>query len=133
MTVGRNFEDGPSTGSGQAAGARCPDSEPGRRDPAPPYGAPDPLLPADPDHPQWVRRRHKINILFGASLATFLGVGIAAIANMVQGRPVDPYAASVMWPLGSAAAAATGLYVWQGVHRTGWPGGRWGSPRDGIR
>lgn len=140
MTVGRNFEDGPSTGSGQAAGARRPDSEPGRREPAPPFGAPDPLLPADPDHPQWVRRRHKLNILFGASLATFLGVGIAAIANMVQGRPVDPYAASVMWPLGSAAAAATGLYVWQGVRRSdgggwqnGWRSGRWGGPRDGIR
>ena len=58
--------------------------------------------------------------MFGSSLATFLGLGIAAIVNMAGGRPIDPNAASVMWPLGSAAAAATGIYVWQGVQRTGW-------------
>ena len=79
----------------------------------------DPPAVLDPDHPQWLRRRRRLSILFGTSLATFLGVGVAAIVNMVQGRPIDPYAASIMWPLGSAAAAATGLYVWQGVHRTG--------------
>ena len=117
------------------AGAPCPH----RRAPDP-LTAPAPaphteLSPADPDHPQWLRRRHKLNILFGASLATFLGVGLAAIANMVRGLPVDPNAASVMWPLGSAAAAATGLYVWQGVRRTGWRddpwGGQWGGRRGG--
>lgn len=138
MTAGRNAED--------------PAAAPGR-DPRPGPAGPGPVVPPadlpagppaalDPDHPQWVRRRRKLNILFGASLATFLGVGVAAIANMVQGRPIDPYAASVMWPLGSAAAAATGLYVWQGVRRSdwgggwgggAWSGGRWNERPDGWR
>ncbi|MCY4397445.1 MAG: hypothetical protein OXC10_20160 [Rhodospirillaceae bacterium] len=133
--------EAPAEDAEDAAGAPCPHC-----------GAPDPLTapaPAprtglsasDPDHPQWVRRRRKLNILFGASLATFLGVGLAAIANMVRGLPVDPNAASVMWPLGSAAAAATGLYVWQGVRRSdgvggwqnGWRGDRWAGRRSGDR
>ncbi len=84
-----------------------------------PAAAPDPLR--DPDHPQWVRRRRRTALLFGASLAAFAGVGAAAIANMLAGRPVDPNAAAVMWPLGSAACAAAGLYVWQGVKRTDGP------------
>ena len=89
--------------------------------------------PADPDHPQWRRRRRRLSLLFGTSLATFLGVGLAAIANMVQGRPVDPHAASVMWPLGSAAAAAAGIYVWQGVRRTGQWSDQWSDRwSDGV-
>ena len=56
----------------------------------PPMPPPPALAPTDPDHPQWVRRRRKLNIMFGSSLATFLGVGIAAIVNMAGGRPIDP-------------------------------------------
>ena len=113
MTVETSAED--------AASAPCPQCSA----PDPPIAPPTELAPTDPDHPQWVRRRRKLNIMFGSSLATFLGVGIAAIVNMAGGRPIDPNAASVMWPLGSVAAAATGIYVWQGVQRTGWRrGGR---------
>ncbi len=115
--------EAPAGDAEDAAGAPCPHC----RAPFPatdlPPAPPAELPPADPDHPQWVRRRRKLAVMFGASLATFIGVGVAAITNMVQGRPVDPYAASVMWPLGSAAAAATGLYVWQGVRRSDGGGG----------
>lgn len=137
MTVGRNFED-PAAAPGRASGPEpsWPGSPrpPADQSPDSPADFPGPL---DPDHPQWLRRRKKLNILFGASLATFLGVGLAAIANMVRGLPVDPNAASVMWPLGSAAAAAAGIYVWQGVRRsdvgTGWPSGGRGGWREGLR
>lgn len=137
MTVERTFEDG--------AAAPCPEPHPDFSAPEPPFGPPPglppglptPPAPADPEHPQWRRRRRRLTVMFGASLATFLGVGIAAIANMVQGRPIDPNAASVMWPLGSAAAAATGIYVWQGVRRndwqTGWRSGWRDDWRDGGR
>ena len=108
MTVETPAED--------AASAPCPQCS--ALDP--PIAPPPALAPADPNHPQWVRRRRKLNIMFGSSLATFLGVGIAAIVNMAGGRPIDPNAASVMWPLGSVAAAATGIYVWQGVRRNDW-------------
>ncbi|MYB13785.1 MAG: hypothetical protein F4X42_11115 [Rhodospirillaceae bacterium] len=140
MTGGRNFED-PAAAPDRAPGPEA--SRPGSpRQPADPPADPPPDFPPDfpgpldPDHPQWLRRRKKLNILFGASLATFLGVGLAAIANMVRGLPVDPNAASVMWPLGSATAAAAGLYVWQGVRRSdggGWRHDRWGGHRDGHR
>ena len=125
MTVEASAED--------AASAPCPQCS--ALDPpiAPPPAPPPALAPTDPDHPQWVRRRRKLNIMFGSSLATFLGVGIAAIVNMAGGRPIDPNAASVMWPLGSVAAAATGIYVWQGVQRTGWQNGRQNDWRGGRR
>ena len=136
MTVGRNFED-PAAAPDRAPGPES--SWPGAprppADPAP-DSAPDFPGPLDPDHPQWLRRRRKLNILFGTSLATFLGVGLAAIANMVRGLPVDPNAASVMWPLGSATAAAAGLYVWQGVRRSdggGWRHDRRGGRWEGLR
>ena len=116
-----------------AAGAPCPQCSAPDPHIAPPIPPPHALAPVDPDHPQWVRRRRKLNIMFGSSLATFLGVGIAAIVNMAGGRPIDPNAASVMWPLGSVAAAATGIYVWQGVQRTGWRGGRQNDWRGGRR
>ena len=128
MTVEASAED--------AASAPCPQcSAPGPQCSAldPPIPPPHALAPVDPDHPQWVRRRRKLNIMFGSSLATFLGLGIAAIVNMAGGRPIDPNAASVMWPLGSAAAAATGIYVWQGVQRTGWGSGRRGDWRNDWR
>ncbi len=88
--------------------------------------------PADPDHPQWVRRRRKLAIMFGGSLSTFLGIGLAGIANMIGGRPVDPNAAALMWPLGSIVAASAGIYVWQGVRRTGWQAGRRGGWHGGA-
>lgn len=75
--------------------------------------------PLDPAHPQWIRRRRQLSIMFGTSLAAFIGIGLAAIVNMLQGKAIDANAATVMWPLGSAAAAAAGLYVWQGVKRSG--------------
>ena len=130
MTVETSAED--------AASAPCPQCSA----PCPPMQRPrlrarlrprTELAPTDPDHPQWVRRRRKLNIMFGSSLATFLGVGIAAIVNMAGARPIDPNAASVMWPLGSVAAAATGIYVWQGVQRTGWGSGRRGDRRNDWR
>ncbi|MDE0718171.1 MAG: hypothetical protein OXH64_09575, partial [Rhodospirillaceae bacterium] len=80
MTVGRNFED-PAAVPDRASGPES--SRPGSpRPPAdpPPDSPPDFPGPLDPGHPQWLRRRRKLNILFGASLATFLGVGLAAIA-----------------------------------------------------
>ena len=125
MTVERPFED-PGAAPRRE---RHPESRPEAASPGPPFPPmgppPDPppdspaesLAPLDPDHPQWRRRRRRLSILFGTSLAAFVGIGVAAIANMVRGQPIDPNAASVMWPLGSAAAAATGLYVWQGVRR----------------
>lgn len=148
MTVERPFED-PAAAPRRE---RHPESRPEAAAPGPPFPPmgppPDPppdspaesLAPLDPDHPQWRRRRRRLSILFGTSLAAFAGVGAAAIANMVRGQPIDPNAASVMWPLGSAAAAASGLYVWQGVRRSDgggrWGGGqddRWGGRRDGHR
>lgn len=129
MTVERPFED-PGAAPRRE---RHPESRPEAAAPGPPFPPmgpppdppPDSLAPLDPDHPQWRRRRRRLSILFGTSLAAFAGVGVAAIANMVRGQPIDPNAASVMWPLGSAAAAASGLYVWQGVRRSD-GGGRWG-------
>ena len=109
MTVERPFED-PAAAPHRA-------HRPEAAVPEPPLPPEAPLGTLDPDHPQWRRRRRRLSILFGASLAAFVGVGIAAIANMVRGQLIDPNAASVMWPLGSAAAAASGLYVWQGVRR----------------
>ena len=132
MTVEHPFED-PAAASGS-------DPRPESDGPQPPFPPEAPPATLDPDHPQWRRRRRRLSILFGTSLAAFVGVGAAAIANMVRGLPVDPNAASVMWPLGSAAAAATGLYVWQGVRRSdgagrwgGWREDRWSSRRDGHR
>ena len=118
MTVERAFED-PAAASGS-------DPRPESDGPEPPFPPEGPPATLDPDHPQWRRRRRRLSILFGASLAAFVGIGVAAIANMVRGQPIDPNAASVMWPLGSAAAAATGLYVWQGVRRNDWQGDRQG-------
>ncbi len=128
MTVERPFED-PGAAPRRE---RHPESRPEAAAPGPPFPPVDPppvsLGPLDPDHPQWRRRRRRLSILFGTSLAAFAGVGVAAIANMVRGQPIDPNAASVMWPLGSAAAAASGLYVWQGVRRSD-GAGRWGGGR----
>ncbi len=136
MTVERPFED-PGAAPRRA---HRPETRPDSAVPEPPVPPPDSLAPLDPDHPQWRRRRRRLSILFGTSLAAFAGVGVAAIANMVRGQPIDPNAASVMWPLGSAAAAASGLYVWQGVRRSdgagrwgGWQDDRWGGRRDGHR
>ena len=52
----------------------------------------------DPDHPQWQRRRQRLTVMFFASLAPFVGIGLAVIWKITL-------------PLSLPALASVSLYV----------------------
>ncbi|MEQ8696963.1 MAG: hypothetical protein RLT05_10445 [Bauldia litoralis] len=97
----------PSSDTGPRASASRTPVQPPRAHPAP-----APLAPADPDHPQWKRRRRRNStlLILGIGLCCgATGAGMAGVSNAVLTNAL--YAGVLLAGMGA------GLYTWTALDR----------------